>query len=271
MSEKRLCLKKPERKMLMAEALRIFRQEDSELTNVELITRAQLALPVARRRVVNHGFAWTIVSDMKKLEASGHLKPAPAPPLPEAAVPPAPVPDPGVPGEPAIITIEVPRAMTFAEMLNACDVPSLSALLAAKLEQQANLTHLLLREIAAKVGGSNLPPVAPFKPNAEIYAAVTARKATRIALIGPLTSQFQEIKKQVEDAHLPAELRYYDKDHHVRDFGHCDFVICTRHNNHRSLDCAHKQVGHERVFYVDHGITLVVQKIRDLCSRQGHN
>jgi hypothetical protein len=167
-----------------------------------------------------------------------------------------------------ILTVEVPRHLTFDEMLNLMDEPSMQALLVAKQMQRENITHMLLREIAANVGAQNVPKVMPFVPNATIYEQ-SKPKQKRIVIIGPLKSQFDEIEQGAKAAGLTLDLRFVDKDMSHMHLPYCDYVITTKHSSHDADEMSIAHVGRDRVFHVDGGgIGTIVQKLRDISSRK---
>ena len=92
--------------------------------------------------------------------------------------------------------------------------------------------------------------------------------APRVALIGPLDSQFTEIKAQVDSFSRPVELRCLDKEHQSAIPVSCDFAIVTGHCRHRWWDAARNALGNSRVYFVDGGTTQIVQKLRDIAAMQ---
>lgn len=177
-------------------------------------------------------------------------------------------PEPAAPSEPIVqlVTVEVPRNLTFDEMLRLCDEPSLTALLTAKRIERENRHDQLLRDIALKAGA--VPPVVEtFVPNGNVFNAT--QRTRRIVLVGPKWRQYVEIKKMVEDERYPVELRVVDAEVDRISVPICDFVIATRYVSHEVRDKVNAAAGHATVMMCETGNNEgIVQKIRDICSRQ---
>jgi hypothetical protein len=167
---------------------------------------------------------------------------------------------------PQILTIEVERKLTFAEMLSQMDEASLSALLAAKVAERQTSLNLILSKIAHNLGANDLPPVQIFHPHATVFAPPVP-KVKRVIIVGPLPDQIQLIKQQVEEAAMPVEIRFLDKEKKIH-YPRADFIIVTRHTHHAIWEKAKATLTSDRVFFLTGGTSEVVQKVRDLCARQ---
>ena len=175
----------------------------------------------------------------------------------------------GDPPTPLIVQVETPKPFDYSEALATLDSPTLAALLMGKLGQlvrglQAQLDAIPGRGVNTKPAASPLPAAPPLT----MFASVEKRKP-RVVVIGPLNGQMHEIEQQVEQFKIPIEVRFADKE--ASNTGlptSCDYAIVTRHSRHKWWDAACKQAGHSRVFFIDGGISQVVQKLRDIASRQ---
>jgi len=175
----------------------------------------------------------------------------------------------GDPSPPMIVQVETPKPFDYDEALATYDSPTLAALLVGKVGQ----TMRELQAQLAAIPGRSVGDAASERPaRPAIQPAIFAKEAKRkprVVVIGPMNGQMQEIKQQVEHYKIPIEVRFADKE--ASNTGlptSCDYAIVTRHSRHKWWDAACKQVGHNRVFFIDGGISQVVQKLRDIASRQ---
>lgn len=169
---------------------------------------------------------------------------------------------------PVVLTVEVPKPFDYTEALNNFDCATLVALLMGKLGKEVGAIQNQLAGITEGLGSR--PSVAP-QPALKLPAvfAKPEKHKPRIAIIGPLPGQMNDIQKQVDQVALPVELRFVDKEASSPSLPtSCDFAIVTRHNRHKWFDAARQQLENGRVYFVDGGITQLVQKVRDICSRQ---
>lgn len=102
------------------------------------------------------------------------------------------------------------------------------------------------------VNGSHQPPSRP-----------------RIAVIGLFKPQFDELNTKLAAVGKDSacDLRYYDKDRKPEPI-RADFAIVQRHSRHHWWNKARASLTHDRVYFVDGGITATMQKVLDICSRQ---
>jgi hypothetical protein len=163
-----------------------------------------------------------------------------------------------------IVTIEVPRPLTPAEMLKDMDYGTICGLKASYEDRRENLTQQLFYKIATQVGATDVPHVPEFKAP----KPVERERKKRIVIVGPLKDQFNEVEKLSRDAGMDLDLRWLDKESAKPDYGYADYVVYTRHVSHDVCDGANKQIGKQRVFFVDGGIGQIVQKLRDINARQ---
>lgn len=85
----------------------------------------------------------------------------------------------------------------------------------------------------------------------------------RIAIVGPHRDQFEHIAAKTNGK---AELVWLDKDHKRESFPNVDAIIVTQHTAHQHWEQA--RAAGLNTHFVDGGITGVVRKVFDLCSRQ---
>ncbi len=169
---------------------------------------------------------------------------------------------------PLILTVEVPKPFDYTEALASVDSATLVALLVGKLGKEMGVIQSLLTAITERTGSR--PTVAPSQASKipAVFAKAEKRKP-RVAVIGPLPGQMIEIRQRVEEAELPVELRFVDKEASSTGLpASCDFAIVTRHTRHKWWESARQKLDNGRVHFVDGGIGQVVQKLRDICSRQ---
>lgn len=167
----------------------------------------------------------------------------------------------------SVVTVEVPKKMTFDEMVKHIDYPSLMAMVATHEQQERDRTNALLRAIAANAGATHLPPEKPFVPNGHVLDVEKIKKK-RIVIVGPFKHQFDEIETKAKASGLDLDLRWVDKEQSKLNFGHADYIVITRFTDHHVWNATIDALGKERVFRVEGGIDAVVQKLRDLNSRQ---
>jgi hypothetical protein len=180
----------------------------------------------------------------------------------DKVAPPEPVP-------PVIMNIEVPAPMEYGELLKNLDVPSIVALLVAKLNDPLVQVSAQLASLQAQLGVRQAeitkPPVVPLP----LIAVSQQKKMPRVAVMGPLEGQFKEIERKATDEGLKVELRFVDNTKSAPTAPvSCDYCIITRHTSHDAWQIAQGQFKNDRLFIVHGGTTSVMQKLRDIASRQ---
>lgn len=170
---------------------------------------------------------------------------------------------------PILLRVEVPQPIDVGAVLKKIDTSILVAQIVTRwLEGQTRNTELL-SDIVKRLGAVATVPADPKATPAASPLPVPAKRPKRVAIIGPLDSQMAEIKKAIEEQHLFVEARFIDKEQHNQSIPpSCEFAIVTRHTRHSWFDHAQKEVGNSNVFFVDGPITSVIQKLRDIASRQ---
>jgi len=169
--------------------------------------------------------------------------------------------------EPQIVHVEVPQPPDYIDLKNRLDIPSLMAMLSAKVgEQLASVKPLLaaMSPQAAEVAQS-----APLRPEISLLAAASAKpRKTRVLLVGPLPGQFNEIKTQTDAAEIPVELQWLDKDKPKSSVPiSTDHVVCTRYISHHFEAAIKKCIPAGRYHHIEGGgIVTIVQKLRDIGS-----
>jgi hypothetical protein len=169
---------------------------------------------------------------------------------------------------PIILQVEVPKPANFQELLASLDVGSLTALLVTKMNEPVQQTNKLLQEIAERLGAQK--PAAPAKAPSlpVVFQARPVKRNPRVALVGPLDSQFADINREIEKHGIAVDIRQLNKDYAQPTFPSCDYIIVQKHTSHRWWNSAQATLASDRVFFIDGGITQIVQKLRDIASRQ---
>lgn len=241
----------------IAEEWVLQRLDDPLASAGEIFERAQRkALPGERQRSLPGVGSFKPLQEAITLQWKAYIERPSAPPAPLA------------PPEPQVVTLEIPRKLTAAEMLAEMDEASLAGLLAAKqLQRQARHDELLLA-IATQAGAANLPKAQAFIPHLEAFAP--AKKAPpRIAVVGQPAHLNEPLVAAASEAGLVCTLRFpdaKDKDTVAR----CDYAIIIRQpgTNGSSGDRAIGELGRNRVALLDaHEVTGVLQQVRNFCTR----
>lgn len=167
--------------------------------------------------------------------------------------------------EPTIVHVETQRPPDYIDMLNQLDGPSLAAMVVAKFSKELATFKPLLTHL----NGANGAPVgAPLQPPISILAAASAKpRKTRVLIIGPFREQFQHIEEKANEAKLPVELQWIDKDKNSIGVPiSTDYVIVTKFTSHAHHDALKRTIPPGKFFYLEGGITAVVQKLRDIAA-----
>lgn len=168
--------------------------------------------------------------------------------------------------DPEIIHVETQRPPDYIDMLQQLDTPSLMAMLVTKIGQQMEQFKPLL----TVMNGAPKPEQAgaPLLPPVSLLAAASAKpRKTRVLIIGPLVSQFREIEAKATEEKLAVELQYLDKDKNLGGTAvQTDHVIVTKFTSHSMMDNMKASVPKGRFHYLEGGITVVVQKLRDIAA-----
>lgn len=175
--------------------------------------------------------------------------------------------------EPQLVAVEVPRPVKFSDVVSQLDMPTILAALAARVEADRKLSQdraeAQFNALLDKFGATH--PVLPERPGRPpVSFDRQGPSLPRVAIVGPLGSQFSAILEQVAKFNIKVDVRFVDKDSKEAKSGSaipvsCDFAIVTRHVSHSVHDAAKAQLP-GRMFYVDQGISAVVQKLRDIAS-----
>ncbi len=182
----------------------------------------------------------------------------------------APAPAPVEP-EVKVVTLEVPRPLTAAEMLETMDEPALEALLCAKRLARESQFHQLIAALAANAGAQKVPDVKAFHPRLEIFDA-GQKHNPRVAVVGLSSVQHDELMGEVKSASLPAVIRYAEGKDSLA-VNRCDYAIICHKNGHAAnrsdADRIIGSLGRERVILVETPtVPAVLQQVRNICSRK---
>jgi hypothetical protein len=128
--------------------------------------------------------------------------------------------------EPIIVHVETQSPPDFVDILNRCDLPSLTALVVAKLSEVAKDLKPLLTAFT--------PPeqvqhgVKLQAPVSLLSAASAKPRKSRVLIVGPHNKQFHEIETRAQADNLPVELLYLERDKPAAHLPiNCDHVIAT--------------------------------------------
>lgn len=217
-------------------------------------------LPEHRRRLIN---TWRVAAGVRKRIAESWRE------MQELAAPPAP-PEPVL----QIVEVEVPVHKTLPETLSSLSTHDLRAELFRRDEErqtqlQTRWEALVAALAAPKNGEHTRLPHMPAGGGGGTARSATRRKP-RIALIVPTSQQFQEVQQQAEHYELPVDLRFIDMTKREQLRGQYDFVVMARGASHKWWDQAkqNQQLDGSRIKFVDGGIQVYLQTLRDIASMQ---
>ena len=107
-------------------------------------------------------------------------------------------------------------------------------------------------------------------PKQPLIKSDVVKKKIRVCIIGLLKDQFTRIVDlaNYEIPNINWDLRFLDKDHNNDSIPYVDYVIMTRHISHSDINKIESKVNNDRVFWVPGGQETILQKLRDLASRQ---
>jgi hypothetical protein len=165
---------------------------------------------------------------------------------------------------PTVIEIEKQTTPDYLEILQRCDLPSLVALVTAKVLEQTRGISAAIHALAPHTNGHIGAPLVP--PVSLLAAASTKPRKTRVLIAGPLSSQFREIEKQIQDSQIPVELLWLDKDKNPNGVTiSADYVVANEFMGHHISRALKESTPAGRFFFLQgRGIESMVNKIRDL-------
>lgn len=232
----------------IAEAFIAQREADAIGNPIEMLRRAIqncVDARTARFRDIN---TWLAVPDVKErvdtlwLEKMANQNPAPV-----------------------IVHVETQSPPDYVDILHRCDLPSLCALVVAKLSEQA----ASLKPLLTVLNGANTSSGAPLQAPVSLLNAASAKpRKTRVLIVGPLNAQFREIEQQAAQAKIPVELLYLDKDKPKNGVPiSTDYVIGNEFIQHSLEANLKRAVPAGRYFYLaSGGIGAIVNKLRDIAT-----
>lgn len=165
--------------------------------------------------------------------------------------------------EPIIVHVETQVPPDYMDILSRCDLPSLCALVVAKLQASAQGFAPLFASLtppgAAHTG-------APLQAPVSLLNAASAKpRKTRVLIVGPQKGQFHEIESRAAEMKLPVELLWLDKDKPMPNVPvNTDYVVGTLLNP--SLHQMFRKNLPPGKYYLleGAGITQFVNKLRDI-------
>lgn len=247
----------------MAEIKRLEEQVDSFVSQPELIRQAQAVLPEVRRaQKRSSGFASTFFKELRHLESSGHLKAA----EPSREVPPSTAAEKDAP---EIIVVE--RKVVVKELpdYGKISTVTLARILLERLgnleEAEANLLKFTTSLEQKRLQESQYDRRLDTRPPQQ----QVQEEALRICIVGLLPAQQHEVEERTKNVSKPIRLRFYDSETRTQDFpSHVDYIIAGRFVRHGWWEKAKQTLPNDCIFFLEGGITAIVQKIFDLTSRQ---
>lgn len=257
---------KPEAQKIAAKWIEL-RLADPLETATILLEQAQRVLDGDRQRDLPSFKSTKQIVDEVARQWSAYLErtktATPQPP----AEPPAP-PEPEV----HVVTIEVPRKLTFDEMLAKMDESSLAALLTAKQITRQIRHDELLYAVAVQGGATGLPKVPVYIPKLDSFEPAKTH-GPRIAIVGNSAGHRAILETEVKTHALDCILRFPDPNDATA-MGRCDYAIICRGNSpgaatNSNGDKIIGQLGRSQVILLDSPTTEnIMQEIRNLLSRK---
>jgi hypothetical protein len=167
--------------------------------------------------------------------------------------------------EPIICHVETQSPPDYVDILHRCDLPSLVALVVAKLGESAAALKPLLAVLNAANGA---PAGAPHQaPVSLLHQASAKPRKPRVLLVGPHARQFHEIETRAAEEKLPVELLLLDRDKQVRGPINCDHVIATFVNKNLNDQLrTNIPAGKYHLLEGSGGVVQFVNKLRDIGS-----
>lgn len=274
-----------ERAAVITSAIEL-RRRDYRLSDLQLLKRAQAALPEERRRSFK-AVSWVQERWFRPAVAEGLERtpaPAPAPKTPihvTEAAPPSPVTD--------------ASTATTADPLAHLDNERLVAILLARVvadrEADADVTSELMQEFAridARLDGvidalhqlrtllGHLPgPKPPATPEPEVTVAEhqkspAAPRKPKVAIVGVLPAQAEAIRLSLGKM-IDVRTFLNTGQASAVGFGHYDAVIFSRHAGHAEYNKARETLGTTKVSRVRHtSAASIAAQAREILKLQGH-
>jgi len=171
------------------------------------------------------------------------------------------------PPPPQIIEVQVEKEVSYPDLLNRLDLPSLVALVVAKLEKPMGQ---LLTAMAASNGTQ--PAAVPALPAVPLPLITNTpnKRLPRIAVVGARSSQFaameMEIKKMKLDEKL--DVRFVAHDTERARLPVCDKVLINNHVHHRWFALAKETLSSSNIIFVEGNEPAILNKLRDISTQQ---
>lgn len=168
---------------------------------------------------------------------------------------------------PEIVRVEVPQVpkeVPLAEVLAGVSLAQLVTLIAERFESRFDRIESLLSRGAVEAPSK---PAQVHRPHVPVTEAEPRKRKVRIAVIGLLPSQFTTVQERSRTADV--DLSYVNRDQSATAVPvSTDYVIVSKWVSHRWWEAARKQLPTDRVFFIDGGITQIIQKVFDLNARK---
>lgn len=160
------------------------------------------------------------------------------------------------------VPVKVPVKVAPEVMARELGTPQLLVELCTRLFTRLDRLEAAL---AARPERNGHHPVAAPVPMAKAMPAAVEPRRRRIAIVGLFKDQFEHVRAKTVGADV--DLVWVDKEAASPTYPSCDAVVVERHCKHRWFDAAQSKVGHSKVLFAE-GISSVVQRVYDICSRQ---
>ena len=230
------------------------RGNDPLLSKVDAVRRAQKILPTERQR------QYLSIAALKNFWIAANVAEREAAKAPQA---PPTNPADNYPVIPEVVKVSVPVVVPTTELLKATP----TALLIAQLwERFASWADAANRSWLGAAGKTPVVAKTPEPPTYPTFAAprvADAKKLPRVAIVGLLPGQYGNVEAQVNGK---VDVVWIDKDWSKTKYPpSVDYIICTRHIQHRWTEAAKLALPSERVFWCE-GLTEIVNRLYSIAS-----
>jgi hypothetical protein len=235
-------------KDLIAEGLLEARKHDPMPSMLQLFDKAQCVLPPDRQRPTVSPKSVKEILDKVKLKIALKKKEEEFDDVP-----------------PVILEVQVPQPIDAQKILNETPTPYLCGTLIDRFLHGIDRLESALR----KEEKPSHKPRSHHHNNHHTTLAPVEKKKPCVAIVGLLPDQAQHVAEKAKS--IPLDLHFIDKERSETSYpARTDYVIVQRHSRHRWYEKARDQFQSNRVFFIDGGISLVVQKLYDISSQLNH-
>lgn len=168
-----------------------------------------------------------------------------------------------------VVEVKVPEPVDYNQLLKSLSAPEIASLLVEKFSSRLSAIEEKVgveKPITKPSASASAPADRPDRPPTIPLGATTSKQKIKIAVVGLFHDQFRHAEDKVQGR--PVELVFIDKEKSATKFPTVDYVIVQKHSRHRWYESARDKFSSRNVFFIDGGITQVVQKIYDISSMQ---